>query len=103
MTENGRFELAGVYTNKTNYSFSAAKWSIAGAYQQRVSDTVTIAVGAQFWDEVGFRANEEQFTVGANLDWTPVNNFLVRARVQYKDNSASGDTTTGYLRFERSF
>jgi Porin subfamily len=103
VTEGGRLEAAAVYATGENYSWSAAEWSVALGYQQKVSDKVTVAVDGQYWSDVGFVSGVDQFAVGANVDWTPVTNFLVRAQVKYTDNSASGDSVTGKLRFQRSF
>ncbi|NJR14068.1 MAG: porin, partial [Phyllobacteriaceae bacterium] len=78
------------------------KWSIAASYTQKFSDTVTASLGVQYWDEVAFVPGTDQWSVGANVDWTPVQNFLVRAQVQYVDSGAT-DSVTGRLRFQRSF
>ena len=57
----------------------------------------------------GFDNGSSAYSVGANVDWTPVTNFLVRAQVSYfaADNGAaalnSGDRINTRLRFQRSF
>lgn len=108
---DGTLALAGVYADKAgNYSFGASEWSIAGAYTHALTSTVTASLGAQYWDNfytagaiTGAVVGGNGFSVGANVDWKPVTNFLVRARVQYTDTNTSSGATTGYLRFERSF
>jgi hypothetical protein len=72
---------------------------------------LALGLGVQYWNDtnLGAALSPDQWTVGANLDWTPVAGFLVRARVQYTDPSgnalaaANRSYTTGYLRFNRSF
>jgi hypothetical protein len=122
VTEGGRFEIAAAYSSGArNYSYNASEWTIAAGYQQKFSDTITAAIGAQYWSDVnadlvdGVVADPDDFTdangfsVGANVDWTPVTNFLVRAQVQYFDfdgATAADEDTSGVaarLRFQRSF
>jgi hypothetical protein len=116
VTEGGRFEAAVAYSDSSNnYSFGASEWTVAVGYQQKVSDTVTVAVGAQYWASVsaktlggtnpanGAFTGIDGYSIGANVDWTPVTNFLVRAQVQYVDNSVLGDGVAARLRFQRSF
>jgi hypothetical protein len=102
VTEGGTLGLAVVYASGATYTWSAAEWSVAGSYSQKVSDTVALSVGAQYWSDVAFVNGTDQYSIGANVDWTPVTNFLVRAQVQYVDNSVT-DSVTGRIRFERSF
>ena len=118
VTEGGRFEAAVAYSGSSNnYSFNAAEWTIAAGYSQKVSDQITVAVGAQYWSDVsakvlgaatnpanGAFTGETGFSVGGHVDWTPVTNFLVRAQVSYTDFSTPADGVfAGRLRFQRSF
>jgi Porin subfamily len=103
VTEGGRLEAAVVYATGATYSWSAAEWSVAASYSQKVSDKVSVSVGAQYWSDVAFVSGVDQWKIGANVDWTPVTNFLVRAQVEYIDNSAAGDAIGARLRFQRSF
>jgi Porin subfamily len=119
VTEGGRFEVALVYSTGANYSWAASEWSVAAGYQQKVSDKITVAIDAQYWSSVngslvaggtnGVYSSADGYSIGANLDWTPVTNFLVRAQVQYVnfDGATAADPDTdglfGRLRFQRSF
>jgi hypothetical protein len=103
VTEGGRLEAAVVYATGATYSWSAAEWSVAASYSQKVSDKVSVSVGAQYWSDVAFVSGVDQWKIGANVDWTPVTNFLVRAQVEYVDNSVAGDAIGARLRFQRSF
>lgn len=92
VTEGGRLEAAVVYGDAPSYVWKTAEWAVALGYQQKVSDTVTVAFGGQY------DANED-WNVAAHADWTPVTNFLVRAQVGYN----SDEVVSGRLRFQRSF
>jgi hypothetical protein len=119
VTEGGRLEAALVYSTNPNYSWAASEWSVAASYSQKVSDTVAVSVGAQYWSSVngslvaggtdGVYSGADGYSIGANVDWTPVTNFLVRAQVQYVqfDGATAADPSTdgvaARLRFQRSF
>jgi Porin subfamily len=119
VTEGGRLEAALVYSTDPNYSWNASEWSIAASYSQKVSDKVSVSVGAQYWSGVngvlvaggtnGVYSGADGYSIGANVDWTPVTNFLVRAQVQYVqfDGATAADPSTdgvaARLRFQRSF
>ena len=103
VTEGGTLGLAAVYASGATYTWSAAEWSVAGSYSQKVSDTVSVSIGAQYWSDVAFISGVDQYSIGANVDWTPVTNFLVRAQVQYVDNNITDGAFAGRLRFQRSF
>jgi hypothetical protein len=108
VTEGGRLEAAAVYATGVNYSWKESEWSVALGYSQKVTDTVKIVANAQYWGDTAnsagtlFVAGADKWSVGAMVDWTPVTNFLVRAQVYYTDANGT-DTTTGKLRFQRSF
>jgi Porin subfamily len=112
VTEGGRFEVAAVYATGATYSWSLSEWSIAAGYQQKVSDKVTVAVNAQYWSDRNFDAplSPDRFDIGANLDWTPVTNFLVRAQAYYVMDDLNVDSLgkqkdyiEAKVRFQRSF
>jgi Porin subfamily len=120
VTEGGRLELAGVYSTGVNYSWALSEWSIAAAYQQKVSDQLTVVLSAQYWSGVngslvngptpaGIYSDADGFVIGTTIDWKHVTNFLVRTQIEY--NSFDGETAafedndfvTARLRFQRSF
>ncbi|MCU0832727.1 MAG: porin [Rhizobiaceae bacterium] len=104
VTEGGKFGIAGVYASGATYTWDAAEWSIAASYTQKLSDTISASIGAQYWADEGFVAGADAFSIGANVDWTPVTNFLVRGQIQYVDSDLAGDSTVaGRIRFQRSF
>jgi hypothetical protein len=105
VTEGGRLEAAAAYATGFNYSWDDAEWTVALGYSQKVTDTVKIVANGQYWSDTDLgktTATPDKWTVGAMVDWTPVTNFLVRAQVYYTDD-AGKDSTSGKIRFERSF
>jgi hypothetical protein len=112
VTEGGRFEIAAVYATDKTYVWKDSEWSLAAAYKQKVSDTVSVSVGAQYWSDRNFAGvgSPDKWQIGANVDWTPVKNFLVRAQIAYFDDEGTSISTAddkdgfkGRLRFQRSF
>ncbi len=111
VTEGGTLGAAFIYANNTSEVWDRSTWSVAASYTQKMSDTLTASLGAQYFGDTNFSAvgTPSRFTVGANVDWTPVKNFLVRAQIQYSDPTgnaaaaANANTTTARLRFQRSF
>jgi Porin subfamily len=126
VTEGGRLEAALIYSSDPTYSWSASEWSIAAGYKQKVSDQVSITVNGQYWANTngevkingndvvaggvkGVYASGDAFLIGANVDWTPVKNFLVRGQVAYYkfDGATAANPDTdgiiGKVRFQRSF
>ena len=99
VTEGGTLGIDVTYGSGPTFAWTTSEWAVAGSYTQKVSDKVTVSVGAQYFANVAW-GTTDYWTVGANVDWTPVENFLVRANVTYDD---SADAATGYLRFQRSF
>ena len=88
-----------IYGSGATYAWSTSEWSVAGSYTQKVSDKLTVSVGAQYFANAAW-GTADYWTVGANADWYPVENFLVRAQVQYNDST---NAATGRLRFQRNF
>jgi Porin subfamily len=103
VTEGGTLGLAAVYASGPTYTWASAEWSVAASYTQKFSDTVSASIGAQYWSDVAFINGLDQYSIGANVDWTPVTNFLVRAQVQYVDDNVSDGSFNGKVRFQRSF
>ena len=106
VTEGGTLGVAVVYANNPSEAWSAAEWSVAASYSQKMSDTLALSVGAQYFANTDFAVagSPSAYAIGANVDWTPVTNFLVRAQVQYKDATGpNNDSWNARLRFQRSF
>jgi hypothetical protein len=111
VAEGTKIGLAAIYASGANAYWDAAEWTVAGSVQQKLSDTLSLSVGAQYWNDTNLAVagSPDQWSLGANLDWTPVKGFLVRANVRYTDPSGNAlaannaSFTTGYLRFQRSF
>jgi Porin subfamily len=113
ITETGRLEVAGVYASGETYSWDVSKWSVAAAYEQKLSDSLSVALNAQYFaDDFGVTelfngvvspVGDDTMQLGLNVDWVPVTDFLVRAQVGYQNARIAGDAVATKLRFERSF
>ena len=100
VVEGGKFSLAAVYGDAASYVWGDSQWAIAASYSQKVTDTVAVTVGGQYWGDVAWVAGADDWAIGGHVDWTPVTNFLVRGAIQYRDST---NAATGYIRFQRSF
>lgn len=103
VSEGGTLGVAAVYGDAATYVWSDSEWAIAASYGQKVSDTIAISVGAQYWQDVAWVAGRDKWAIGANIDWTPVAGFLARASITHSDDDLTGESTGGYIRFQRSF
>ncbi|NJR13823.1 MAG: porin [Phyllobacteriaceae bacterium] len=105
VTPGGTFAIAGVYASGPTYTWDVSEWSVAASYTQAFSETISASLGAQYFDDTNFDVidSPDAWTVGANIDWTPVPNFLVRGQVQYEDDDVAGESVNGRIRFQRSF
>ena len=104
--EGGSLDVAAVYASGATYTYRLAEWSVAASYNQKFSDTIKASVGVQYWSDRNFdgAGSPNRIDVGANVDWTPVKNFLVRGQIAYSDDEQTGfEGYTGRIRFQRSF
>jgi Porin subfamily len=105
VTEGGTFGAAVIHASGETYTWDLSEWSAAASYTQKFSETITASVGAQYFGNIFFISGIDIYSVGANVDWTPATDLLVRAQIQYLDTSDlnASDYFTGRLRFQRSF
>jgi Porin subfamily len=104
VTDGGSLGLAIVYASGATYTWDVSEWSIAASYTQKFTDTIKASIGAQYFGDVDFVSNADAYSIGVNVDWTPVKNFLVRGQIQYVDSDLNTDGEfNGKVRFQRSF
>jgi Porin subfamily len=104
VTEGGTLGAAVVYASGATYTWDLSEWSVAASYTQKFSDTIKASIGAQYFGDVDFVSNADAYSIGFNVDWTPVKNFLVRGQIQYVDSDLNTDGEfNGKVRFQRSF
>ncbi len=106
--------FGGVVFNTLSDCQVTPEWSVLGSFRWQFTPTFSASIGGQyfgdfyfptsfgpaFWDQsTGIDAWQAEL----ELVWTPVTDFEIRAYIQYFDADNFGDTTTGFLRFTRSF
>ena len=70
------------------------EWSILAGYRQDVSDNVQLWVNGQYFSDLynganGGNTGANAWSIGVGAGWEPVNNFVVRGDVDYRDVDAS--------------
>jgi opacity protein-like surface antigen len=106
VTTSTKVEIAGVWASGPTYVWDASEWSIAAGIAHTFSPAVKLEVGGQYWNDRNFggAGSPDRWQIGANLDYTPTKNLLIRAQAIYFDDElTSSDGVTGKLRFQRSF
>ena len=88
--------------------WGGSEWTLAGGISYKVSDKLTVAGGAQWFGNqflAGVHTNDNNWSVGANVDYTIVENLMARAAIKYEDGDSftDGGATSGYLRLEAGF
>ena len=90
--------------------WGGSEWTLAGGISYKVSDKLTIAGGAQwFANQYDITASDssgaDNWSIGANVDYTIVENLMARAAIKYEDGDSftDGGATSGYLRLEAGF
>jgi len=104
----GTLGLAAVYSSGPNSYYQAAEWAVAAEYAIKATDKLKITPGFQYYGNYGITAGEfndnvDSWKAGVTLDYQVVDNFLMKASVQYQDTDNADDVTTGYFRIQRAF
>jgi hypothetical protein len=77
------------------------EYSLAAALSWRATDQLKLWIGGQYFGEQHF-VGHDNYTVGAQADWTVVENLLLRGRVQYNGGD-SQEFVNGQIRLEAAF
>jgi hypothetical protein len=98
----GSLRVYGFYASAPNAYWSASKWSVVAAYNQKLTDTLSGTVGVQYFGDTNFAVagSPDTWSVEAGLAWTPVTNLLIQAEVYYNTTT---EVVNPRLRFTRSF
>ena len=112
----GNLRVLGYYADgNTIYQASngpsTPEWSAIVSYGMDLGANLYGSIGGQWYSDFYTAANtgsgQDGYALEASLVWTPVTNFEIRAEVFYIDVDAGplggGDSTSGFLRFQRSF
>ncbi|MCB0065688.1 MAG: porin, partial [Caldilineaceae bacterium] len=117
LTANDRLELAGIYATGRTVMWNQSEWAISAGLSHTFNAQWTVQANAQYWGGIANLAlaapdftNADGWRVGANVDWKPTPNFLVRVQAYYHSRGsdlangiAENDFWTGRVRFQRSF
>jgi hypothetical protein len=77
------------------------EYSLAGALSYKATDTLKLGIGGQFFGDQHWLGHDN-YRIGAQADWTVVENLLLRGQVQYNGGD-SQDFIDGKIRLEASF
>jgi hypothetical protein len=100
----GTFQLAGVWSSDVNNAYyDEAEWTVAASYAFKATEKLTITPAAQYWSDVGFVSGVDQWRVGLTVGYGITQGLDLLATVNYTDNDATDDSTSGFLRLQRNF
>lgn len=88
------------YAVNTSTTGSVAEWSVLASYFHRFTPTFGASVGGQYFD---FHNGTDGYAAELNLVWTPIENFEISSEIVYTKEESLDGTTSGFLRFKRSF
>jgi hypothetical protein len=77
------------------------EYSLAAALSYKVTDTLKLGIGGQWFGSQHW-LDDDNYRIGAQADWTVVENLLLRGQVQYNGGD-SQDFVDGKIRLEASF
>ncbi len=106
----GSLGVFAAYSTGANGYYDFAEWTIGAEYAIKVSDKLSIAPGAQYWDNIAVVDGDfdggDAWRVGVTADYKITSNLTTKATINYTDvdNGAdSADRWDGFLRLQRSF
>jgi hypothetical protein len=105
----GTFSLAGVYATDPNVYYNESEWTIAGSYEFKATDKLTLTVGAQYFGDYAFINNVDAWRVGADAAYQITDGLKSLVSVRYQDIDDSrrfgigGDEVSGFVRLQRDF
>jgi hypothetical protein len=103
----GTAQLAGIWASDANAYWNASEWTVAASYAFKATEKVTITPAAQYFGDLGFNSNVDQWRVGLTVDYEIVSGLNFKGTVDYNKVTVSGgqdtDFTRGFLRLQRNF
>ncbi|MEB2843011.1 porin [Rhizobiales bacterium RZME27] len=109
----GSLGVFGVYSTGPNRYWDYSEWTIGAEYAIKVSDKLSIAPGAQYWDKIlpvaGDYEGGSAWRVGVTADYEITKDLAFKATVNYTDVdidtgvAGDGDRWDGFLRLQRNF
>jgi len=99
----GTLEVMGLYASGYNAYYAESEWSIAADYSFNATEKLAITPGAQYFGDYLLIPGNDAWRVGLTVDYQIVENFALKATVNYTDPDLGNDFVTGFLRLQRSF
>ena len=102
----GVLQAAGIWASDPNAYWAASEWSVAASYRYNATEKFAITPGIQYWGDLGFVSDAEQWRGGVTLDYQIVDGLASRVSVQYTNRdlgSGSDDFVSGFVRLQRDF
>ena len=103
----GTFQLAGIWASDDNTYWGVSEWTVATSYSFKATEKLTITPGAQYFGNLDFNTDVDQWRVGLTVGYQIVDGLSFLGTVDYnKVNVAGGDDqdfTRGFLRLQRDF
>ncbi|WP_018240648.1 porin [Ensifer sp. BR816] len=102
----GVFQMAGVWTSDPNTYFAASEWTLAASYRYNATEKLAITPGIQYWGDLGFVNDADQWRGGLAVDYKITEGLASRVSVQYTSRdlgAGTDDFVTGFVRLQRDF
>ncbi len=110
----GSLGVFGVYSTGPNRYWDYSEWTIGAEYAIKVTDKLSIAPGAQYWDklkttDLGDYNGGSAWRVGLTADYAITENLAFKTTVNYTDVdidngvAGDGDRWDGFVRLQRDF
>jgi len=100
----GRLGLAAVYSSGMGQAYyDNAEWTVAAEYAVSVTDKMRVTPAFQYLDDIDHVNGVDAWRLGLTVDYQITTGLSAKATVNYQDTDGSPDTTSGFLRLDRSF
>ena len=103
----GTAQLAGIWASDPNAYWADSEWTVAASYAFKATEKLTITPAAQYFGDVGFNSDVDQWRVGMTVGYEIVSGLNFLGTVDYNKVNVSGgqdtDFTRGFLRLQRNF
>jgi len=116
----GTLQVLGVWASDPNAYWDASEWTVAASYAFKATEKLTITPAAQYFGDVDFDSDVDQWRVGLTIGYQIVSGLDFLGTVDYNKVNVSGgadtdytrtdvlagghdDATSGFLRLQRNF
>jgi Porin subfamily len=101
----GSFKLLATYNNRDNFYSNGGQWSIGASYSHKLNEKLALTGAVQYIANTNFAAagSPSKLNLGAVVDYTIVPGFAAKLAVTYSKPTGVKGSTSGFLRFQRSF